>query len=149
MEKPLALCSSEISHLYIIPDGQLYFLPFECLLTQPPSTAKRNYSQLPYVLKSYSTSYSQSATLLCQPTKAQKPKERYAAFAPDYSVVQYENLPTPVQSLYANQEEAKSGSSLFGGTAFTSLAASEAAFKKNARIDHLFKYNFLNTCTKT
>ena len=132
LEKPLAQCPTTVSHLYIVPDGQIYFLPFECLLTQPSDVEKRNYAQLPYLLKSYSASYSQSATLLCQQVNKRKPKQHYIAFAPDYSLVQYDDQPLFLNALFANQQEARAGASLFGGKAFTALAASEAAFKKSA-----------------
>ncbi len=132
LEMPLSQTHEQINHLYIVPDGNLYYLPFECLLTQPANNEKRSYRQLPYLLKSHSVSYSQSATLLCHNGAKQKPKQRYASFAPDYEKALYENQPTPIHALYANQQEAKSGAALFGSRSFTGLSATEGAFKKQA-----------------
>ena len=49
--------------LLIIPDGKLNYLPFELLLTEPPSNGQINYSKLPYLLKSAIIKYAFSSTL--------------------------------------------------------------------------------------
>ncbi|MBX7152749.1 CHAT domain-containing protein, partial [bacterium] len=49
--------------LIVIPDGILNYLPFEALLTLPPSVDS-NYSSLSYLVKKYQVSYGVSAGLL-------------------------------------------------------------------------------------
>ena len=82
------------SNLVIIPDGILNYLPFEVLLTG--NTAKNqeiSYADLPYLVKKYSISYGQSASvlknLLAESAADQKIKpgnRRLIAFGdPDYS----------------------------------------------------------------
>lgn len=51
--------------LIIIPDGILYYLPFELLLTEPQKEmAKLNYTILPYLVRRHAIAYAPSATLL-------------------------------------------------------------------------------------
>lgn len=53
------------SNLIIIPDDILNYLPFEVLLTgKPDGTAKKLYSDLPYLIIKYPVSYVQSASVL-------------------------------------------------------------------------------------
>lgn len=73
-------------HLIIIPDGALYYLPFEILLTEQP--LKKNvidFNGLSYLLKKYQVSYHYSATLFArsaeQKSLTARPKG-LAAFAP-------------------------------------------------------------------
>jgi tetratricopeptide (TPR) repeat protein len=52
-------------HLIIIPDDYLYYVPFETLIENIPTTNERKegYSILDYLIKSHSISYQHSATL--------------------------------------------------------------------------------------
>ncbi|MEL7001558.1 MAG: CHAT domain-containing tetratricopeptide repeat protein [Bacteroidota bacterium] len=50
------------NELIIIPDGNLWHINFDLLLSKQP--AGRNYSQFPYLLRSYAISYAHSANLL-------------------------------------------------------------------------------------
>ncbi|MEO1260479.1 MAG: CHAT domain-containing tetratricopeptide repeat protein [Bacteroidota bacterium] len=129
LKQPLSHCPETVEHLYIIPDGQLYFLPFACLLVRPPEEMKRQYRTLPYLLHEFSTSYSQSATLLCQETKQARKSQHYTAFAPDYELTIYEKQPVEIHPLFSNQKEASAGSAIFGGRAYLGTAATENAFK--------------------
>ncbi len=49
--------------LIIIPDGQLFYIPFEVLLTTPPDSLAKGYSQLPYLVREYPVTYSYSASM--------------------------------------------------------------------------------------
>lgn len=54
-------------HLILIPDGPLGTFPFDILLTQRPSDSDQvNYRDLPYLLRTYRTSYAWSATVLLE-----------------------------------------------------------------------------------
>ena len=57
--------------LLIVPDGELYHLPFECLLTaNPRSGAFGDYRRLPYLLQKWSVSYLPSASVLASVREA-------------------------------------------------------------------------------
>ncbi len=58
-----------IQHLYVVPDGLLYRIPFEALLTEAPTSAQSqnlSYQNLAYLLQSHDISYAYSATLLLE-----------------------------------------------------------------------------------
>jgi CHAT domain-containing protein len=73
------------SRLLIAPDGPLYLLPFEALLTENRGSS---YADLPYLLRRYAISYVPSASVLADLRKnrpAENPGKRFLAFAdPDY-----------------------------------------------------------------
>jgi CHAT domain-containing protein/tetratricopeptide (TPR) repeat protein len=50
--------------LIIAPDGPLYVLPFEALLTNLEASRSRSYQELPYLLHRYAISYVPSASVL-------------------------------------------------------------------------------------
>jgi CHAT domain-containing protein/tetratricopeptide (TPR) repeat protein len=81
---PAAPALAGKSHLLIAPDGPLYFLPFEALVTGRDGSS---YSEIPYLLKKYSISYVPSASVLAdlQDRPAAPSEKRFLAFAdPDY-----------------------------------------------------------------
>lgn len=71
--------------LLIVPDGALYYVPFEALLTEPPGD--RGYRDLPYLLRRFSIAYVPSASVLAElrEPRGEAPlasREQVAAFAP-------------------------------------------------------------------
>ncbi len=63
--KPAESFLSKKSNLVIIPDGILNYLPFEALLTEnKDNNLKTFYTGLPFLVKKYPVSYSQSASVL-------------------------------------------------------------------------------------
>jgi CHAT domain-containing protein/Tfp pilus assembly protein PilF len=70
--------------LVIVPDRDLYYIPFEALLTEP--AGGRPYAELPYLLRAYSIAYTPSASVsagLRQPRPPASPgSQRLVAFAP-------------------------------------------------------------------
>ncbi|MCX6138224.1 MAG: CHAT domain-containing protein [Ignavibacteriales bacterium] len=75
-------------HLVIIPDGDLYYIPFEALLTQSPKTnGIVDYRTLPYLLKKYVVSYSYSSTLFAkrENTNHAPATPSFIGFAPVFS----------------------------------------------------------------
>jgi CHAT domain-containing protein len=75
-------------HIVIIPDGELYYIPFEALLTRPQKTGTTlDYSVLPYLVKKYAMSYSYSPTLFIRLRKDSRvSKDRsFIGFAPVFS----------------------------------------------------------------
>lgn len=76
------------TYLYIIPDGQISYLPFEVFLTQPGEQGG-NYGQLPYLFQTHGLSYSYSARILLNTSSsATGPlrSPRCFAVAPDFSL---------------------------------------------------------------
>ncbi len=76
------------SHLLIAPDGPLYLLPFEALLTDAEGARSREFGELSYLLRRFAVSYIPSASVLrglrsarpSQPVSQSAPK-RFMAFA--------------------------------------------------------------------
>lgn len=71
----------------IIPDGELYQIPFEVLLNQPVKEADR-YQNLPYLIKDHEISYHYSATLWLNSRKTRPHKlyaNDFAGFAPVFA----------------------------------------------------------------
>ncbi len=79
------------SRLIIIPDGQIGYIPFEVLLTQPVPTTKDpdevNFVKLPYLLKDKRINYNYSATLMLSQLsqKREAVNGKVLAMAPSYS----------------------------------------------------------------
>ncbi len=71
--------------LVVIPDGPLNFLPFEALLTGPPSTPR----EMPYLLRKRSVSYAWSASaLLFNPSKNKRRQTFNLFMAPGFEAGQ-------------------------------------------------------------
>jgi CHAT domain-containing protein len=82
------------AELFIVPDGILYYLPFEALVTEMGKNSDKgvvfsDFSKNKYLIEKYSISYIPSATLL-DPSlreKKEKPSGTFLAFGnPDFSV---------------------------------------------------------------
>ncbi len=61
---PIENALSQKSHLVIIPDGILYYLPFEALLTTDEVPAGNEFHRYPYFIRQHQFSYHYSVTLL-------------------------------------------------------------------------------------
>ncbi len=87
--KPLATHLSSKRRWVIIPDGDLYQIPFEALLNDKvAASSQADFGELPYLLKQHEISYHYSATLFLQSMQEQ-PADNYASlfigFAPVFS----------------------------------------------------------------
>jgi CHAT domain-containing protein/tetratricopeptide (TPR) repeat protein len=83
--EPAARVLKDKTDLLIVPDGALYYVPFEVLLTEP--AGDRGYRDLPYLLRRCSIAYVPSASVLAglrEPRRDVPPagREQVAAFAP-------------------------------------------------------------------
>jgi len=61
---PAEVVLQKKDHLLIAPDGPLYLLPFEVLLTGSTPSRGQGYGDLPYLLRRFSISYVPSASVL-------------------------------------------------------------------------------------
>ncbi len=143
------------SNLVIIPDGILNYLPFEVLLTE--NTGKNqeiSYADLPYLVKKYSISYGQSASvlknLLSEYAADQEIKpgnRRLIAFGdPDYGDTGGTDLSAGKQYrrlAYSGKEVEKIASYFREGFSDTYLrdAATEENVKRNGKLN---EYDYIH-----
>jgi CHAT domain-containing protein len=145
--------------LLIVPDGLIWYLPFETLLTTEIHDSDVNYRRLPYLIRNQGISYTYSATVYFEGLQSKrKPSTGLLAFAPDYS-----NLVTQQINKYSNhlgnyrenlvpipgvKDEVRSIRRLIEGTiVFLDEEATESNFKKNAEnydILHLAMHALVN-----
>ncbi len=83
--EPAAGTLEEKANLLIVPDGALYYLPFEALLTEP--AGDRGFRDLPYLLRRHPVTYIPSASVLAglrepRPEPPAANRKQVAAFAP-------------------------------------------------------------------
>jgi CHAT domain-containing protein len=75
---PAADVLAKKQNLVIVPDGVLYYLPFESLLSDEAKTGGRaDYRPLPYLLKQWTVSYAPSASVLASLGKARRQEESH------------------------------------------------------------------------
>ncbi len=91
-------------HLLIVPDGALYNLPFEALLTEAVVGGQTDYRKLPYLLKQWTVSYIPSANVLAMLRKSQSGSER-----PPASQKEFVAFADPIFELDKKAEEQKAG----------------------------------------
>ncbi|MEL7147492.1 MAG: CHAT domain-containing tetratricopeptide repeat protein, partial [Bacteroidota bacterium] len=125
--------------LIIVPDGPLWHLNFDVLLSQPADN--RNPRDLPYLLHQYAISYASSAgVLLSQPeVTSDAPIKECLAFSYSDSAelstgsrLSLTTLRDSQTDLPGTREEIKAISGIFGGTYYYGKEASEKAFKAEA-----------------
>ncbi|RMA58507.1 CHAT domain-containing protein [Ulvibacter antarcticus] len=112
------LSNHNFSKLIIIPDGKLYYLPFEILLKETPINKPRGYRELSYLLKEYAISYSPSASIKLLVENDRNSNDAYFGFAPNYEGQLYmdaEQTSKTLSLLHFNKKEIESGASLFKG----------------------------------
>ncbi|MEM9717673.1 MAG: CHAT domain-containing tetratricopeptide repeat protein [Bacteroidota bacterium] len=125
--------------LYLIPEGRLNFLAFEALLSEPVSRFS-NFSELPYLLKSYELSYAYSTRLLFSLSK-KNISSNFMGFAPKYGEGSLQMASTRLADsaeierlspLRYNQSEAELLQTLMNGQAYLGREAREETFKQKS-----------------
>ena len=122
-------------NLLIIPDGNLNYLPFELLLTEPVQGDQINYSLLPYLLKSGTVKYAFSSSLhFAEVEQPEKSQGQLLAIAPSYPVSPRGFLASRAgfSSLEHTESEAERISELMRGDNLVGTEATVDAFKKVA-----------------
>lgn len=79
------LDSSGIDHLTIVPDGPLWYIPFEALLTNPGIPENYSFRSLPWLQEKYAFHYAYSGTLLEKAKTESEEEGALLAIAPDFS----------------------------------------------------------------
>ncbi len=153
--------------LFIIPDGPLHYIPFESLITEPPSDGPVNFGKLPYVLDKYSISYSPSASYLSLatgPETKDSQQRPFLGFAPsvdpDTSIRSLPGIPDTSNTfsvLPSSQREVREIGSLITGPGLWSVFAGKkdesALFLQNKATESRFKalplhkYRYLHLAT--
>jgi CHAT domain-containing protein len=83
--KPLqAKIPAHITHLKIVPDGVLSYMPFDALLLKPNAFNNRDFRKLDYLIRGYNISYAFSATLLLMEKVNPKSFHDFVAITPSY-----------------------------------------------------------------
>lgn len=132
--------------LIIIPDGPLWHLNFELLLTE--NTNSNHPKNFPYLLKEYAVSYANSATLLFSEKTLTPDKKRKECLAFSYSdstktfntqQMSLATLRDAKEDLPGTREEIKAISEIINGKYYFGNQAIESNFKKNAG-----QYNILH-----
>ena len=172
--KPLGSNIADKSHWIIIPDGDLYFIPFETLLDKSVvSTQEVNYSDLPFLIKKHEISYQLSATLFLESQKESdklKRSDPFVGFAPVFSkngalnsdILNSLTVANPDASSYFVTRNGKTLDELkysaqelwtiaqsfpFGSRVYLHEEASEENFKnnvKNYKYVHVATHGFIN-----
>ncbi|OJJ18637.1 hypothetical protein BKI52_23805 [marine bacterium AO1-C] len=126
--------------LWVVPDGILYYLPWETLLTAPYQQKNVNYRNLAYLLKKYIVSYDYSANLIYSkrtlPLRLEK--EKLLAFSPDFKTQLAVNntdnrdkLRDDLSELKGAKEEVKALDAIYSGQLFLGRQATEYEFRNN------------------
>ncbi len=133
--------------LIIVPDGPLWHLNFELLLTQNDNT--NNPKELSYLLKNYAISYANSANLLFNPFKSELQSEKQqeclafsfsdSANISNANTMSLATLRNTGDDLPGTRKEIKAIADIINGQYYYGSEAVEANFKKNAN-----KYNILH-----
>lgn len=116
------------THFIIIPDGKLYYVPFEALISHKPKEGE-TFKDLPYLVHSYDFRYHVSATLMKEGIAhaRMKAEKKFAAFAP----IEFNpslNLP----SLTGSETEARYAAQQMSGEYLIRDDATESVFKNMA-----------------
>lgn len=126
--------------LLLIPDGPLYQLPFDVLLTQHKSMDQIRFDQLPYLLRTYAIYYAYSSQLTQTSHQSSNTSLQCLAMAPSYANNTSEKVSSKgafqeLRSLYklpGAQKEVAAIAEYLSGKYYFGEEATEALFKKQA-----------------
>ncbi len=147
-------------HLIIVPDGELYHLPFEALMPTTPAKDSQNFHKPHYLLQDFEMSYHYSATLWVENQRKGQPvmhNGQLLALAASYKKDRQMNagLRMPLSAklrhelhyLPATQQEVASLAGSFNGYFGYDSVACERIFKEHASkygVIHLAMHGMLN-----
>ena len=129
----------KIENLYVIPDGELLYLPLGSLIQSMPVTEQINFQELDYLIKSYNINYQYTASLAFkEKTKKNKSSSGFVGFAPSFSNLTkgIDKKITPRRKLIPlkwNTKEVDNINKSLQGNVFKGELANEVNFKKQAK----------------
>ncbi len=147
--EPISEFIQDADHLIIVPDGVLWNVPFDALLTEViPEQENYNFKSLPYLIRDKKISYAFSATLLQDMKKPieEIDEKKIFSFSPSFHEIGDENESYAYQErnmlgpLKYNIPEAKAISKIIGGLNISDKKATIEEFLsawKNGRILHI------------
>ncbi|NNF33581.1 MAG: CHAT domain-containing protein [Saprospiraceae bacterium] len=123
-----------VNTLMIIPDGLLYTVPFELLLTDDKKLNIRDYSALPYLMRKCPVRYGYSSHQLKEKKSSNEASKRLAAFSPLYDGKINSSLASrsSISALQYAREEAQVVSDKFSGDFYEGDSITKEVFKNNA-----------------
>jgi len=140
--------------LIIIPDENLYNIPFECLLYDKVSMSSTGYRNLPYLIKRSAISYAGSATLIFEKNNSvNETTNTLLAFAPTYKNTLQGNVSSDettrsylktLKPLKCAAEEVKNIKNIVGGDIYSGADATLKNFRSNSS-----KYDILHFAMHT
>lgn len=133
--------------LLVVPDGLLWYVPFDALLTRPATAPAHRFKQHPYLCREYDIQYLQSAGMwnTLQQHAPRPPESDLLAVAPDFK-----RNSLGLRPLKYNVEEAVAAAELLEGANWSGDEATEERFTKVAgqyRILLLSTHGLLNDRT--
>ncbi len=158
LAKPLSNFKNlTINKLYIIPDKELNYMPFELFINEIPSP-NATYGDLPYLVRNYAVSYGYSATILFNEHEKENSghdKIDILAVAPSYTdffdnqknMASLEKFRDSFSELLYNKVEVNLISNYFESKVLKSANATEKEFMKNIKdydILHLAMHAFVD-----
>ncbi|MEZ5198762.1 MAG: CHAT domain-containing protein [Bacteroidales bacterium] len=144
---------NQYSKLIIVPDDILGYMTFEALVQKEFEGEKANYHGLDYLIRDFTVSYSNSATILLHKISNGKKPGNLLAMAPNYNFKNTDTINTSINlrdlSRYLNPleytlDEVKNISSVFDGQLLIEGDATERNFKNEAS-----KYGILHFAMHT
>lgn len=137
LDPAIRLLGDEIRELIVVPDGNLSYIPFDILVTDPK--VDEGPKSLAYLLLDYQVHYTYSAALYFNDFSSLSRNNKYLAFAPQYSGIESDtsvvrglgNFRNQIIPLKYNSEEVTFISSQFQGLGFMGKGASERNFKNH------------------
>jgi len=139
-------------NIIIVPDGELAFLPFEVLLTEPSDDSNFQYKDLPYLIKNHCVNYAYSATLLFEEFGNRNHTNReILAFAPSYEngtgryaygelTAGVENIREVLSPIVMNKQEVENISKFTKSKLFLDDLATKANFNSSYQDGYILHF---------
>lgn len=137
----------------IIPDGILYYVPFEALIVRPPTKRENltDFTRLDYLVKTYEISYSYSSAFylnrLRQNDGSRRSEESFAGFAPVFRDSNSSGLRLSCTTTRIESDSTELRSATLDGKRFSELKYSEGeitSVAENFRSSGKTATSFLN-----
>lgn len=143
------LDTTSVTHITIIPDGYLSYIPLDVLPDREPKSIT-SFRNMPYMLKKYAVSYAYTAFPYTYTPERKDLSEKVLTFCP-FGKEQPNLMTTENRAKYAvlpySKKEVASIAEVYKSTDLYQYEASEKNFKKDAsnyRMIHLATHAFLN-----
>lgn len=126
------LMYTDAQHLILAPDGVLWNIPFQALLTREQPAGKTvSFKRLPYLAREKSLSYAFSASTWIYQHQAKGTGKKRLVFAPAYRKPDESDSGSQLDSLLFNQQEGKQIARIIHGRLFQGGKATKQQFSEN------------------